>query len=95
MYQSYRTLFLPFAQGRIGGPKLEETVRHNLKTLYDVDRIPSDTRMREVLDDVDPREIREAFGAVFHEAQRGKLLERYKFLDGYLCLILGRTYSPQ
>ena len=58
------------------GPKLEETVRHNLKTLYDVDRVPSDTRMREVLDEVDPRSIRETFGAVFHEAQRGKLLER-------------------
>jgi hypothetical protein len=71
------------------GPKLEETVQHNLKTLYDVNRVPSDTRMREVLDGVDPRNIREAFGAVFHQAQRGKLLETYSFFDGYLCLIDG------
>jgi hypothetical protein len=71
------------------GPKLEEPVQHNLKTLYKVDRVPSDTRMREVLDKVDPREIRNAYLSVFHEVQRGKLLERYRFLDGYLCLVDG------
>lgn len=71
------------------GPKLEETVKHNLKTLYAVNKAPSDTRMREVLDEVEPKAIREAFLSVFHEAQRGKLLERYTFLDGYLCLVDG------
>ena len=71
------------------GPKLEETVLHNLQTLYEVNNPPSDTHMREVLDDVDPRALRETFLSVFHEAQRGKLLERYTFLDGYLCLVDG------
>ena len=32
--------------------KLEETVKHNLKSLYAVNKAPSDTRMREVLDEV-------------------------------------------
>lgn len=71
------------------GPKLEETVQHNLKTLYAIDRVPSDTRMREILDGVDPREIRKTFLSIFHEVQRGKLLERYRFLGGYLCLVDG------
>lgn len=71
------------------GPKLEETVQHNLKTLYQVECAPSDTRMREVLDEVDPKTLRETFLAVFHEAQRGKLLEPYSFLGGYLCLVDG------
>ena len=31
------------------GPKLEDTVLHNLKTLYEVINPPSDTHMREVL----------------------------------------------
>ena len=70
-------------------PKLEEPVRHNLKTLYAIDRVPSDTRMREILDEVDPRDIRGACLAVFHEVQRGKLLEHYGFLGGYLCLVDG------
>ena len=71
------------------GPKLEETVQHNLRTLYKISRVPSDTRMREVLDEVDPKAIRETFLSVFYEVQRGKLLERYAFLGGYLCLVDG------
>jgi hypothetical protein len=45
--------------------------------------------MREVLDAVDPKALRETFLSVFHEAQRGKLLERYSFFGGYLCLVDG------
>ena len=71
------------------GPNLEETVQHNLKTLYQVSNPPSDTHMREVLDEVDPKALRETFLSVFHEVQRGKLLERYAFLNGYLCLVDG------
>lgn len=71
------------------GPNLEETVQHNLKTLYSIDRVPSDTRMREVLDEVDPRDVRETFLTVFHDVQRGKLLEHYGYLGGYLCLVDG------
>jgi hypothetical protein len=71
------------------GPKLEATVQHNLKSLYEVSNVPSDTHMREVLDEVDPKALREAFTSVFHEAQRGKLLEQYTFLGGYLCLVDG------
>ena|SRR5579871_4114805 len=32
------------------GPKLGDTIRHNLQTLYEVTNPPSDTHMREVLD---------------------------------------------
>ena len=71
------------------GPKLEDTVRHNLQTLYEVSNPPSDTHMREVLDEVDPKALRETFLSVFYEAQRGKLLERYSFFKGYLCLVDG------
>lgn len=72
------------------GPKMEDTVKHNLKTLYQINTPPSDTHMREVLDEIDPKLIRETFLSVFHEAQRGKLLEEYTFIgDGYLCLVDG------
>jgi hypothetical protein len=70
--------------------KADPVIQHNLKTLFEVKNVPCDTHMREVLDDVDPKELRQSFLSVFHEAQRGKLLERYEFLDGhYLCLVDG------
>ena len=37
----------------------------NFKSLFGVDRIPSDTRVRERLDDVDPRSMRPAFKNIF------------------------------
>ncbi len=70
-------------------PKLDDTVLHNLGTLYEVTNPPSDTHMRELLDEVDPKALRETFLSVFQEAQRGKLLERYSFFGGYLCLVDG------
>lgn len=69
--------------------RLEGIVRHNLKTLYRVKNAPSDTYMREILDEVDPKVLRKSFLSVFHKAQRGKVLEHYTFLGGYLCLVDG------
>jgi hypothetical protein len=70
----------------------EETViRHNLKTLYGVDIAPSDTYMRERLDQIDPRSIRPAFTTVFSLLQRGKVLEDYKILDKYLLVACDGT----
>lgn len=75
---------LAFDEGRA-----EPIVLKNIQTLFEVEHVPCDTYIREVLDDVDPKEIRSSFLSVFHEAQRGKLLERYEFLGGYLCLVDG------
>lgn len=64
-------------------------ISHNLKSLYGIKRAPSDTYMREELDDVEPDSIRECFLTVFEAAQRGKLFEQYQFLGGYLVLTDG------
>lgn len=64
-------------------------ISHNLKTLYLVKQSPSDTYMREELDEVDPEDIREVFCTMFNAVQRHKLLDRYRFLDGYLILTDG------
>ncbi len=69
--------------------RLEPHVAHNLKTLYGIEQVPSDTHMRVVLDEIDPQFIRKCFLKVFNAAQRGKVLEKYKFLNNYLCLIDG------
>lgn len=64
-------------------------VKHNLETLYKIKQVPSDTYMRERLDLVDPKELRDVFLTLFEQIQRGKLLERYTFLNGYLLAMDG------
>ena len=49
--------------------------RRNLERVYGIEEIPSDTRMREVIDEVDPEEIKKGFKVVFKEVQRGGLLK--------------------
>lgn len=65
----------------------------NLKNLFGIDCIPSDTAMREILDLVDPNDLRGGFKEVFRKLQRGKALEDYVFFNGsYLMAIDGTGY---
>jgi hypothetical protein len=73
--------------------KKEEAIKHNLETLYQVKNVPSDTYLRERLDEVDPNEIRGAFKTIFSIIQRNKKLEDYNYLEeGYICSIDGTGY---
>ena len=69
----------------------EDIVKHNLKTLYQVENAPDDTTMRQRLDKVDPALIRPAFTSLFSLLQRGKVLEHYKFLGEYLLVACDGT----
>ena len=66
-------------------------VEQNLKTLYHVNHPPSDTYLRERLDELDPKFIRPAFKKIFAELQRGKCLEDFEFLDGSYLIALDGT----
>ena len=68
-----------------------ELIASNLHTLYGVSQIPSDTYLRERLDEVDPKSLRRAFSDVFAALQRGKGLEGMGFMDGYYLLSLDGT----
>ena len=57
----------------------DDVVKHNLHTLYGVDKAPCDTYMRERLDKVDPQLLRPTFTGLFSLIQRGKVMEDYKF----------------
>ena len=59
------------------------TLDHNLLSLYHVTQPPSDTYMRERLDELDPWLIRPVFKKMFAKLQRGKCLEGFEFLEGY------------
>jgi hypothetical protein len=63
----------------------------NLKRVYGINRIPSDTQMRIILDDVNPEGIRPLFKRVFQQLQRGKELEKMKYMGQYYLLSLDGT----
>ena len=66
---------------------------HNLRSLYGINTIPSDSAMREILDAVSPDELRLAFKDIFRPLQRGKLLEKMTFIEGcYLLNLAGTGY---
>jgi len=71
--------------------KHRENLDANLKTLYHINNLPSDTYLRERLDELNPSRIRPAFKKVFAELQRGKCLEKFEFLDGYYLMLLDGT----
>lgn len=68
-----------------------KTLDENLKALYCVEYFPSDTYLRERLDELDPKSIRPVFKKIFAEVQRGKCLEEFEFLDGHYLLALDGT----
>ena len=68
-----------------------EVLDGNLRTLYHINRPPSDTYLRERLDELDPSFIRPAFKKIFAELQRGKCLEGFEFLEGYYLLSMDGT----
>ncbi len=63
----------------------------NLKRLYGIGKVPSDTTMRETLDPLDPDCLRPAFNAMFRQLQRGKALEPMVFYQGCYLLALDGT----
>jgi hypothetical protein len=66
---------------------------HNLHSVFGLQRIPSDTQMREILDEVHPDQLRPTFKDVFRQLQRGKILENFVFLEGcYLVALDGVEY---
>jgi hypothetical protein len=65
----------------------------NLSSLFGVRRIPSDTRMREVVDEVDPEEIRPVFKNLFARVQRANVLKDFKLWgEHYLLSVDGTGY---
>lgn len=71
----------------------EEMVENNLRSIFQIKNIPSDTQMRERLDEVDPGKLRCLFTNLFDQAQRSKRLELFKYYDNrYLMPLDGTGY---
>jgi len=68
---------LPVGQTGVGRHGLEE--------------VPCDTQMRTTLDEVEPSAVKSEFKDVFRELQRGKVLEKFVFMEGCYLLSLDGT----
>lgn len=66
--------------------RINEVTKQNIRDLYRVDTAPSDTYLRERLDEVNPDCLRPAFKKVFALFQRGKGLEDFEYLDSHVLL---------
>ena len=66
--------------------RTSEATAQNLRNLYMVGTPPSDTYLRERLDEVNPDNLRPAFKKLFALFQRGKGLEGFEYLDGHVLL---------
>src|SRR5207249_1808686 len=66
--------------------KNEDRIKNNLRMLFHVDQTPSDTYMRECLDEVDPAQLRKTYKMLFAHAQKGKILEEFEYLDKHYLI---------
>ncbi len=65
----------------------------NLQRLYGIKMIPCDTQMRKINDEVAPEELRPLYKSVFRQLQRGKVMEKFVFMEGcYLISLDGTGY---
>jgi len=58
----------------------------NMKNVYKIRNVPSDTHMRTLLDEIDPAKIYPIYKKVFAEVQREKGLEDMVFYEGHYLL---------
>ncbi len=70
----------------------DEAECQNLESIYGIKNIPSDSRMREICDEIDPKKyLSPIFKVPFRHLQRGKALEPMVFYKGCYLLNLDGT----
>jgi len=90
------TLMAGLALFALKDPSLLVFVRrpldHNLRTVFGLAGIPSDTQMRAILDPVDPDRLRPVFGDVFRRLRDAHVLDAYRVEGCYLVALDGVEY---
>ena len=71
--------------------------KNNLRNLFDVETIPKDTQLRDVIDNTPSEALRPVFKDYFERLRRNKHMESFQILPGhYLCAIDGvHHYSSE
>ena len=63
----------------------------NLRRIFGIEQIPSDTQMRTILDGVDPEGLRPQFTEVFSQLEQGGIVAEMRFMGRYHLLSLDGT----
>jgi hypothetical protein len=66
--------------------------KSNAETVFQMERIPTDTHIRNLLDPVSPTEIEDEFRYLLAELEAGGELNRWRVLDGRLAFSLDGVY---
>jgi len=69
-----------------------QTGRDNAKSLFGVDKIPSDNHIRDVLDDIGVDKLQTVFDKIYKLLLEKKTLESYQYFDKTLMVLLDGTY---
>ena len=64
----------------------------NLRKIYGLEKVPSDTQMRTILDPVSSEEIKSVFKDVYQVVKQNGVLEQMKYLGHYLVSLDGSGY---
>ena len=80
-----------FCQNMHGSTTKHNRRKQNNRNLFHVSKVPSATALREILDPVPTSELQKCFKLIFSQAQRGKVLENYPYLDGKYLLSIDGT----
>ena len=66
---------------------------NNLRTVFGIEQIPSDSQLRDTIDEHSPQPIYGTFNEYFRRLQRGKHLDSFRYLqEGYLISMDGSEY---
>jgi hypothetical protein len=66
----------------------ERVSRNNLETVFGVSEIPTDTKIRTVMDQIEPGQLGPVFHTTLKTADEAHLLEGYRVLDGGVLIAL-------
>jgi hypothetical protein len=67
-------------------------IKNNLRNLFGIKEVPSDTQLRDILDLVGPKSFEKAYSAVHGALRQSGKLEEFKFL-GYYCTAIDGTQN--
>jgi hypothetical protein len=63
----------------------------NLKRVYGIEYLPSDSALREAIDGINPYDLRNSFKAPLQELEKQGITDEYLVLGRYLCLLFDGT----
>jgi hypothetical protein len=68
-----------------------KSIKNNFATIFNMEKVPSDTQMRTVLDEVETKSLQAGFVDTLGLAQKAGLLDDYKFLGEDIILSIDGT----